>query len=148
MLGAGRPGQLHRIFDQISHAQLVLCANDQVNAGNALQHLRSHLCVATDDRNERFRITPQDLIDKLAAFAVGVLGHRAGIDDANIAGLAERDDVIPLRTKPAGNQRGFRLIQAAAERVKRGSEFCVGHTNLKKTEMIFSQSCCSNDNTE
>ncbi len=60
----------------------------------------------------------QRFSDQVARGPFRIFRNGAGVEDEDISGLAELDQLKPLPTKTFAEDRGFGLIQAAAERMK------------------------------
>ena len=54
---------------------------------------------------------------------MGVLGHRAGVDDNDVGGFGKIYDRVTAHLKRILKRSGLRLVQPAAEGVKRDLRF-------------------------
>ena len=74
--------------------------------------------IAAHDGHEAVGINFLRLADDFAAFLIGILRHRAGVDNKDIGLLVEFHALVALLLHHPGEGRGFREIQLAAKRIE------------------------------
>ena len=102
------PGQLH----------FILRADDQVDTLHLLQDVRAGLGVAAGDRHKGIRRGAADLADEVPALGLRVVGHGAGVEDDEVGGPAELDQVVPAAAELVSEEGRLGLVQAAPDRMQ------------------------------
>ena len=102
-------GQLH----------LMLRADDQVDILQFSERLSAGLCIAAGDRQKGVGGGPPDLSDEVPAVGLCGVRDRTGVQDDKIGRLSELDKIVASSPQLIGEHRGFRLVEAAADRMER-----------------------------
>ena len=94
-----------------------LGARDQMNPGNLSDLFRLQLGITTHDHNLGLRGMFQRLPNYPGAFAIGLVGHRTGIDDVNISPLFEIYRSIATVFEGFADAQAIGIIQLASQGV-------------------------------
>lgn len=96
---------------------LKLLADNEIDPGLLREALHARLGITAGYGDEGMGRVFQCFADQVARGTFGVLRHRTGIEDQYIRRLAELDELKPLSPESFSKDRGFGLIQPAAERM-------------------------------
>ena len=113
--------------DVVQDGQFFLVADDQVYPGDRGDGGGATLRIATDHGGKGVGIASGKGSDGLAAFGIGQIGYRAGIDDAQIGRFAKWDDTVSGCHQSLADDERFRLVEAATQGVKGGASGLSGN---------------------
>ena len=99
-------------------AHLIVVAQHDVHTLYRGDLLRLELRVASRHGDDRRRVAAVEFADQVAAFLVGVLRDGTAVDDANIGFGRGRDAHETAALELAGEGRGLRKIELAAQGMK------------------------------
>ena len=97
--------------------ELELVTYDKIDPGLLLEALHSRLGIAPCYGDKSMGRVFQSLSDHISRRPLGIIGHGAGIEHKEVGRLAELDKLKSLAPKSFPKDRGFGLIQPAAERM-------------------------------
>ena len=97
--------------------ELVLVSHNEIDPGLLLEALHSRLGIAPCYGDKSMGRVFQSLSDHISRRPLGIIGHGAGIEHKEVGRLAELDKLKSLAPKSFPKDRGFGLIQPAAERM-------------------------------
>jgi hypothetical protein len=106
--------------------QFELMADDQVDASLACEPFQSYLSVTAGYGDECMGRMFQGLANEIPRCSLSVFGHRAGIENEQVCGLAEFDQLKPFPAESLAQHGRFRVIQSATQRVERCARACHG----------------------
>jgi hypothetical protein len=93
---------------------LVVVAQHQVHPLDGGDFLRLELRVAPRHGNDGLRVAAVELANQVAAFLVGVLGHRTAVYHADVGRSVRRHALETAARELAGQRRGLRKVEFAA----------------------------------
>ena len=96
---------------------LVGVADDEIDAESST-HLRGELGVAPGGDDRGVGVAPSELADELAALLGGDRCHGAGVEDAELGGLARTDDPVPGGRQRSRQRLDFADVEAAPNRFR------------------------------
>lgn len=99
--------------------ELELVTDDEIDPCLSLKRFHSRLGVAACHGDEGMGRVFQRFSDQVSRCSFGIFRHGTGIEHEDIGWLAELDELKSLSSEPFPKDRGFGLIQSAAERMKR-----------------------------
>src|SRR5690606_13120168 len=108
----------HKSVEQLHEAEFFRRPENGVDTGNLCNFLRLQLRVAADNRHVRVGGNAPRLTHDLAAFAVGMVGDRARVDDKYVRRLGKFHFPVALLLEHPRNRGGLGEIQLATERIE------------------------------
>jgi len=106
--------------DELEQVHFLLVAADEVDAFDRGERLMSRLRIAAEDSHVGAGIRADERADEPARLGVGFAGHRAGVDHAQVRGLAERHDLVTFPAEQIHQDAALGLVQPTAERMDGG----------------------------
>ena len=94
--------------------ELLLCAHHQAHAVHPRHGLGAQLSIASRDDDEGVGVLAPSLADHVAAAAIGLLGDRAGVDDADVGTLPRPYATYALGQELSPDGGGLGEVQLAA----------------------------------
>ena len=138
--GRGAPAAPQHAVDEFA---LFHVAQDEVHALDFQQLIRMGLGVTTRGDDHGLRPAAHGLAERLPGPRVGLVRHRAGIDDVDVRGFGEGYDAKAPGNELLADRLGLVLIQTAAERMQgyRRSVMRDGHGRMSHDEPLSRRSC-------
>ena len=105
--------------EDLEEAELLLCAEHRVDAGDGGDGLGAKLGIAPRHHDERLRVGAAGAADDLTALSLGLFRDGARVDDRHVGGRAEGRHLEVMRLEVAGHRARLRIVELAAEGVER-----------------------------
>ena len=104
----------------LGQVHFVLRAEDQVDAGQPAQLVRSALGIAAGDGHEGVGRLTEGASDRIPAISLGLFRDGAGVQNEQIGRLAERHHLVALLREAVGQYGALGLVEAASDTVQGG----------------------------
>ena len=109
---------------------VILSVLRQVDARHLSQCLDAGLGIAAGHGHEGLRRMAECLSNFVAAHSFRFVGDRAGVEDQQVGRPSIVHDLITVLLQTVGEQRRFRLVQAAAECMQGGARSSGRHASI------------------
>lgn len=104
--------------------ELVLVADNEIDAVLVLQALHAGLRITAGHGHKGMGRMFERLANEIARRPLGIFRDGTGVQHQQIRRLAKLDQFIAVPAQPFAQQGGFRLVEAAAQRVERRARWC------------------------